>query len=364
MKKTIQLIRFDWAIKHILRDKANFVILEGFLTVLLGEKVTIQQILSSQSNQDTESDKYNDVDILVKNFKEEFIIIEVQNTKQHDYFHRILFGASKVVTQYIDEGQSYENVKKVISVTIAYFDLGQGLDYVYHGTTHFKGLHAGDILTLSGKQKEFFKKMSVHEIYPEYWIIKAGIFDEEKVRDELDEWIYFFKTGKVQEDFSAPGLVEAKKKLDKLHLSEDERIRYDEYVERLRKLASQFRTEEEDIKDAIKAAQEKAEKAQEKAEKAQEKAEKAQEKAEKAEEKAEKAEEKAEKAEEKAEKAEEKAEKITAALAEEKEKAKVIEIENEQTVLRMAASGLSAPEIAKFVNKPEAEIRKILAQKG
>ena len=27
--------RFDWAIKKILRDKANFVILEGFLTELI-----------------------------------------------------------------------------------------------------------------------------------------------------------------------------------------------------------------------------------------------------------------------------------------------------------------------------------------
>ena len=32
-------IRFDWAIKHILRDKANFDILEGLISVLLGEEV-------------------------------------------------------------------------------------------------------------------------------------------------------------------------------------------------------------------------------------------------------------------------------------------------------------------------------------
>ena len=29
-------IRFDWAIKRLLRQKANFGVLEGFLTVLLG----------------------------------------------------------------------------------------------------------------------------------------------------------------------------------------------------------------------------------------------------------------------------------------------------------------------------------------
>mgnify|MGYP007056224227 FL=1 len=29
-------IRFDWAIKRILRDKANFGVLEGLMTVLIG----------------------------------------------------------------------------------------------------------------------------------------------------------------------------------------------------------------------------------------------------------------------------------------------------------------------------------------
>ena len=126
-----KLVRFDWAIKRLLRDKANFVVLEGFLTVLLNENVKIQKILSSQSNKETHDDKYNDVDILVENTKGERIIIEVQNTKELDYFQRILYGTSKVIAEYIKEGQPYEDIKKVISITVAYFDLGQGEDYVY-----------------------------------------------------------------------------------------------------------------------------------------------------------------------------------------------------------------------------------------
>jgi predicted transposase/invertase (TIGR01784 family) len=250
-KKRMKLIRFDWAMKRMLRDKANFVVLEGFLSVLLGEKIKIQTILSSQSNKEDKDDKYNDVDILVQNTKGEYIIVEVQNTKQYDYFHRILFGASKVITEYIDEGEAYKNVKKVISITIAYFDLGQGKDYVYHGITQFKGIHHGDILNLSQKQKSLYKKSKVHEIYPEYWIIKAGLFDEEKVNDKLDEWIFFLKTGEVQEDFTADGLPEAKIKLDKLKLTPTERKEYESYVERVRKLASKQLTEMEDIKDLL-----------------------------------------------------------------------------------------------------------------
>jgi predicted transposase/invertase (TIGR01784 family) len=263
-KKKMELIRFDWALKRILRDKATFVVLEGFLSVLLNDKITIEAILSSQSNQEVEDEKYNDVDILIRNSKEEYIIIEVQNTKQIDYFHRILFGASKIVTEYIQKGTKYENVKKVISVTVAYFDLGQGLDYVYHGTTSFKGIHRGDILNLSAPQQKRYQKQKVAEIYPEYWIIKAGIFDEEQVNDELDEWIYFFKTGSVLEGFTAAGLDEARELLDKLKLKPEAREAYSRYEERLRQLASYQLTEMLEVQELIKQAEDKKEAEKEK----------------------------------------------------------------------------------------------------
>lgn len=254
----MELIRFDWALKRILRDKATFVVLEGFLSVLLKDTIKIDAILSSQSNQETEDEKYNDVDILIRNSKDEHIIIEVQNTKQIDYFHRILFGASKVITEYLHLGTQYENVKKVISITVAYFDLGQGLDYVYHGTSSFKGIHRGDILNLSKLQRKRYGKQTVTEIYPEYWIIKAGIFDEEQVNDELDEWIYFFKTGSVLEGFTAAGLDEARELLDKLKLEPDDREAYNRYEKRLSQLASIQLTEMVEVQELIKTAEDNA----------------------------------------------------------------------------------------------------------
>lgn len=128
----------------------------------------------------------------------------------------MLFGASKVLTEYIGEGKPYAEVKKVISITIAYFDLGQGKDYVYHGTTNFVGLRQGDILNLSKKQKELYEKTSVSQIYPEYWLIKADLLNNNNIQDDLDEWIYFFKNSEVLDHFSAPGLIEAKEKLNKI----------------------------------------------------------------------------------------------------------------------------------------------------
>ena len=250
-----KLVRFDWAMKKMLRHKANFDILEGFLSELLGEEVLIKQILDSEGNKEEEDDKFNRVDILVENHKGELVIIEVQNTQEYDYFHRMLFGASKAITEHIKETQAYANVKKIISITIAYFDLGQGKDYVYHGTTIFKGIHKGDILGLSNRQIEAYNKTKVHEIYPEFWVIKIGKF-KNKINDKLDEWIYFLKNDEIKPTFSAKGLKEANEKLDAMKLPEKERKAYDAYLRHLMSIASRNHTIEIDSKDIIKKAQE------------------------------------------------------------------------------------------------------------
>ena len=62
-------IRFDWAIKRLLRQKANFDVLEGFLTVFIGEEVKIVEILESEGNQQAEDDKFNRMDIKATNSK-------------------------------------------------------------------------------------------------------------------------------------------------------------------------------------------------------------------------------------------------------------------------------------------------------
>jgi hypothetical protein len=50
------------------------------------------------------------------------------------------FGASKALTENFNLGQEYVEIKKIISINIVYFNLGQGQDYVYKGGTVFKGL--------------------------------------------------------------------------------------------------------------------------------------------------------------------------------------------------------------------------------
>lgn len=62
-------------------------------------------------------------------------------------------GVSKAITEYIGLGKPYEEVRKVYSINIVYFELGQGKDYVYHGKTEFVGIHQPhDTLKLSVRQ--------------------------------------------------------------------------------------------------------------------------------------------------------------------------------------------------------------------
>ncbi|NES70131.1 MAG: hypothetical protein F6K24_35420, partial [Okeania sp. SIO2D1] len=106
-------IRFDCAIKKILRNKANYVVLEGFISELLHQDLKIKTLLESEGNQQTEDDKTNRVDILAETERGELILVEVQNNCQHDYFHRMLYGASKLVTEYLEKGKEYGEIKKI-----------------------------------------------------------------------------------------------------------------------------------------------------------------------------------------------------------------------------------------------------------
>ena len=238
---TKKLIRFDWAVKKLLRNKTNFVVLEGFLSELLFDDIKIQKILESESNQETDEDKYNRVDILTQNSKNELIIVEIQNTYEIDYFQRMAYGASKALTENLSIGQPYSDIKKVISINIIYFDLGQGKDYIYKGTTNFYGLHEQDILQLSAKQKETFVQQKVSDIFPEYYIIKVNQFDD-IAKDTLDEWIYFFKNSEVKDHFRAKGLSEAKEVLDIMRLDKEQQYGYNRYLDYLHVKASEALT--------------------------------------------------------------------------------------------------------------------------
>ena len=233
MEVNEKYIRFDWAVKRMLRDKANFAVLEGLITVLTGEQVKIVEILESEGNQENASDKFNRVDIKAKNERGDIIIVEVQLTRQLYYLRRILYGVSKTITEHIGLGDTYDEVKKVYSINIVYFDLGQGSDYLYHGKTVFTGVHTGDLLKVNTREKEGIKMAMPTDVFPEYYIVRVNEFND-VARTPLEEWLDYLKNNRIKDDTRTPGLKEARQRLLYLTMSDADRKAYLAHMDNLR----------------------------------------------------------------------------------------------------------------------------------
>jgi predicted transposase/invertase (TIGR01784 family) len=223
-------VSFDWAIKRLFRDKANFCVLEGFLSELLHDDVTIIALIDGESNQEHSRDKFNRVDLMVKISSGEQLIIEVQYDYQVDYFQRMNYGAAKVITENMSSSDFYSEVKRVISVNIVYFDLGEGEDYLYYGRTVFDGVHRHDRLKLSDKQRDAFACEEIGQIFPEYYLIKVKSFAD-VTTDTLDEWIYFLRHSDILPEFKAKGLQEARQRLSIMQMSPKERAEFDAFID-------------------------------------------------------------------------------------------------------------------------------------
>ncbi len=309
-----KLVRFDWFIKKMLRSKADFEILEGFLSELLKEDVEILEIVESESNKKDNTDKFNRVDVLVKTTNDERVLIEIQNTRELDFLQRIFYGSSATLVENIKEGFAYKEIKRIISISVVYYNLGIGKDYVYCGETTFRGFHdENDILGLSQEQIDYFgnpKIKRVEDIFTRYYLIRATDFNDD-VHDGLDEWIYFFKNGQVQGNVRAKGLEKAKERLRVSSLDDDDLAAYKAYLKSLSSDASYEAQMKFDIKQAVDEA--------------------------------------------KAEAAE--------AIAEAKAEAKAqAEFEKESMILEMHEDGMNIAKIAKFTQKTEAEVQQIIAK--
>ncbi|MBO7596756.1 MAG: Rpn family recombination-promoting nuclease/putative transposase [Bacteroidales bacterium] len=227
-------IRFDWAMKRLLRNKADHVVLEGFLSVIFKRQIKIAKILESEGNQDFEDQKFNRVDFLAEDEQGELMLFEIQNSHELDYFHRMAYGTSKVIADYLSKGEPYRNLKKVYSINIVYFTLGQGKGYAYHGTVNFVNMSdATDVLQLTDGQKKAFHIETVSQIFPEYFLFRVNNFDQ-LATSSIEEWISFLKTGEIPDTYTAQGLPEAREILRVDKLNEEDRKAYNRYIEILR----------------------------------------------------------------------------------------------------------------------------------
>ena len=237
MERTI--ISFDYAIKDILRDKANFDILSGFLTELLEKPVDVQEVLESEGNPTTVDGKVNRLDLKAKLDDGELAVFEIQFFDYIDFLGKMLFNASKAVVEQISTGDPYD-VKKVYSINIAYFSMGAKDEYVFVANlTEFKGLHFDEVIPFS---QNLDPNSDVRkDIHPEYYLILPKKFEDEEVRKKksknyvpkkpsksnFDEWVYVLKNSAVKNDFTAAGIQAAGEKLNILKMTPAQRAAYE-----------------------------------------------------------------------------------------------------------------------------------------
>ncbi len=233
MNKPRTLVSFDWAIKNILRDKANYDVLEGFLSTLLDQDIRILSLLESESNQEDQSDKFNRVDLSVEDEAGDIYVIEVQAGWERYYLQRLLYGSSKLIVDHLNLGDSFAKVKKVISVSILYFLLGEGeRDYIYKGSTDFYGLNTQERLHLKPRKRRAVVGRELdagRNVFPEYYLIETERFHD-IINSGIDEWVYFFKNSEVRPDFRSKNIQAAADKLDLLKMPEQERRAYEKYL--------------------------------------------------------------------------------------------------------------------------------------
>jgi len=234
MSEKRKIMSFDWALKTVLRDKANFDILEGFLSALLKVRVEVLELLESESNQDEPVLKQNRVDVLAKLGSGERVVIEVQYNYETGYLKRVLYGAAKVIVENLAKGEAYQHVEKVISVSLIHFGFGCGSDYVYHGTTEIRGIHKQDLMVREGEdsygaQAESEPEWEKENVFPEFYFIPIKRFND-VVLDDLDEWIYSFKNEEVLPSFKSHNIDKMNAKLNVLKMSPADKRRYENYL--------------------------------------------------------------------------------------------------------------------------------------
>ena len=195
-------VRFDWAVKRMLRDKANFGVLEGLITVLLGEKITIEEILESEGNQEAEDDKFNRVDIKAKD-SNGIIIIELIIAKDLFTIEKILYGTAKTITAHIPN-YKYNSDSKVFSIIISYYNLNGGNWYFqqgYRNSINYRFL-----------------------MVPRF----TGI-----ATTPIEEWLDYLKNGRIKDDTTTPGLAEAREKLQYMQMSRADQLAYERHLDAL-----------------------------------------------------------------------------------------------------------------------------------
>jgi predicted transposase/invertase (TIGR01784 family) len=226
------LISFDYAIKYLLKDKGDHEIVEGFISALLATEgykpVKINALLETESNKETSHLKKSIADLVVQDEDDNKYIVEIERSYTPNFMHKACFNTSRLVVDSISGNQDYTTIKKVFHISLLYFSTQEMRKPIYHGKTIIHEIDTAHPVTMRIANQGLV--MFEHRnIFPEYFFISIPLFDE-KIYQEIDEWLYMMKHSEVRSDFKSPYMEKVKERLAVLKMSDEERAEYYNYL--------------------------------------------------------------------------------------------------------------------------------------
>jgi predicted transposase YdaD len=226
-----ELVSFDYGIKYLLKDKADYDIVEGFISAIISSSgyppVKIKALLESESNKEERELKRSIADVIVADESGSMYIVEIDRSYTDLFLYKACFNTSRLIVDSISSGNDYSQIKKVIHINMLYFPSHNMKSPMHHGRTIFHEVdrdHPQDIHLESLGAKSF----DAHHIFPEYFVISVPLFND-VIKDELDEWLYMMKHSTVKEDFKSPYMKKLYQRLSVLTMPSAERAIYLEY---------------------------------------------------------------------------------------------------------------------------------------
>ena len=222
--------RVDFAFKLIFGNEQNKDILISLLNSILEDYQTSPiewiEILNPIGKKNYDKEKLVILDIRARDEKGEYYNIEMQITDQHYYQKRALYYWSKLYCSQIEEGETYFDLRRTVSINILNFDaIVTGKNF--HSVYRLKNMEDNIELT---------NQIEVHFIE-----LKKFSKDLPDLKRTLDRWIYFLKHAEKFSEKSLPdplkevkSIEKASKVLNKISLNRDQREIYEARLKMLR----------------------------------------------------------------------------------------------------------------------------------
>ena len=230
------LVSFDYAIKYLLKDKADYGIVEGFISALLKTKgykdVKIVALLESESNKEDSKGKRSLADLIVEDEDHHKYIIEIERNVKDSFIHKSLFNSSRLIVDNLAQREDYTQIIKIFHISLLYFPIGTGSGAIYHGKTIIHEIETKERLSVHIKNQQTGEIFDATDILPEYFYISVPLFND-RLEKEIDDWLHVMKYDQVPKNYHSPYMKQVAEKLTILKMTPAERANYSYYQKKI-----------------------------------------------------------------------------------------------------------------------------------